>query len=141
MDATKFAKDLYTTTPWAGALGDQVPVAYASGFRRRADFLRRAARRQAQPTDLVFWHSKETGDWLTPCALPSERLVSIRARESGEILDLDRVAFEHANLSEYSLAYWFVTGTKVAGALPEAIRASSPAKGAPGQPEPRGPRR
>ncbi len=67
----------------------------------------------AAKPDEVFWRSEETGDWLSPCALPSDCLMSTRARESGEILDLDRVELNRTSLSELPCA------------LPLAIRAST----------------
>ncbi len=114
---------MYATIHRAGALGDRVPKwqDLARKLRMCTDsdvvLIFGGALLAAKP-EVVFWRSKETGDWLSPCALPSDCLVSIRAREPGEILDLDRLALDRANLSEFSVAYWFVTGAKVAGELP-----------------------
>ena len=77
--ATKFAKEVYATTLWAGALGDRVPGWQdpVKKLHMRTDsdvVLLFAGELLAAKPDVALWRSKDTGGWLSPCALPSAAL-------------------------------------------------------------------
>jgi hypothetical protein len=69
--------------------------------------------------DIAFWLSEETGDWMSPDTIPPDCTLSIRARESGEIIDLNAVALEKTRIVEHPSAYWFVIGIRVSCDLPK----------------------
>ena len=100
----------------------------------------------SQEDDFVLWQSLDTGDYMTPCTIPANCLITGRRRDNGDIEHVLPEQVHKSALIENPACYWFATGKEadqhgknkapipplpppVAEPSPSPVRASERARG------------